>query len=97
MCVCVFNLFQDGAVVTCSRPVGDTLPVSEVEADSGDGPGRMDCSPGDASWPSSDHADVRCLVLIFLSSSVQPLSRFVFKLRYLQVFCYYFLSLPSLV
>uniref|UniRef100_A0A2K6SKW0 Rho guanine nucleotide exchange factor 12 n=1 Tax=Saimiri boliviensis boliviensis TaxID=39432 RepID=A0A2K6SKW0_SAIBB len=48
---------QDGAVVTPSRPLGDTLTVSEAEADPGDGLGRTDCSSGDASRPSSDNAD----------------------------------------
>ncbi|XP_015097620.1 rho guanine nucleotide exchange factor 12 isoform X3 [Vicugna pacos] len=48
---------QDGAVVTSSKPLGDTLTVSEVEADPGDGPGRSDYSSGDASRPSSDSAD----------------------------------------
>ncbi|KAB1254694.1 Rho guanine nucleotide exchange factor 12 [Camelus dromedarius] len=48
---------QDGAVVTSSKPLGDTLTVSEVEADPGDGAGRSDYSSGDASRPSSDSAD----------------------------------------
>ncbi|XP_009005237.3 rho guanine nucleotide exchange factor 12 isoform X3 [Callithrix jacchus] len=48
---------QDGAVVTPSRPLGDTLTVSEAETDPGDGLGRTDCSSGDASRPSSDNAD----------------------------------------
>ncbi|XP_059039428.1 rho guanine nucleotide exchange factor 12 isoform X4 [Mustela lutreola] len=48
---------QDGAVVTSSRPLGDPLPVSEAEADPGDGLGRIDYSSGDASRPSSDSAD----------------------------------------
>uniref|UniRef100_A0A2K6LMW5 Rho guanine nucleotide exchange factor 12 n=1 Tax=Rhinopithecus bieti TaxID=61621 RepID=A0A2K6LMW5_RHIBE len=48
---------QDGAVVIPSRPLGDTLTVSEAETDPGDGLGRTDCSSGDASRPSSDNAD----------------------------------------
>ncbi|XP_053452093.1 rho guanine nucleotide exchange factor 12 isoform X3 [Nycticebus coucang] len=48
---------QDGAVVIPSRPLGDTLTVSEAEADAGDGLGRTDSSSGDASRPSSDNAD----------------------------------------
>ncbi|XP_036077622.1 rho guanine nucleotide exchange factor 12 isoform X2 [Rousettus aegyptiacus] len=48
---------QDGAVVTSSKLLGDTLTVSEVEAEPGDGLGRIDYSSGDASWPSSDNAD----------------------------------------
>lgn len=48
---------QDGAVVTPSRPLADTLTVSEAETDPGDGLGRTDCSSGDASRPSSDNAD----------------------------------------
>jgi len=48
---------QDGAVVTSSKPLGDPLTVSEVEADPGDGLGRIDSSSGDASRPSSDSAD----------------------------------------
>ncbi|XP_021526877.1 rho guanine nucleotide exchange factor 12 isoform X2 [Aotus nancymaae] len=48
---------QDGAVVTPSRPLGDTLTVSEAETDPGDALGRTDCSSGDASRPSSDNAD----------------------------------------
>uniref|UniRef100_A0A8C5K840 Rho guanine nucleotide exchange factor 12 n=1 Tax=Jaculus jaculus TaxID=51337 RepID=A0A8C5K840_JACJA len=48
---------QDGAVITPSRPLGDTLPVSEAETDPGDGLGRTDWSSGDASRPSSDNAD----------------------------------------
>ncbi|XP_032141070.1 rho guanine nucleotide exchange factor 12 isoform X3 [Sapajus apella] len=48
---------QDGAVVTPSRPLGDTLTVSEAETDPGDGLGRTDCSSGDASRPGSDNAD----------------------------------------
>ncbi|XP_016063141.1 PREDICTED: rho guanine nucleotide exchange factor 12 [Miniopterus natalensis] len=48
---------QDGTVIIPSKPGGDTPAVSEVEADPGDGLGRVDCSSGDASWPSSDHAD----------------------------------------
>ncbi|XP_047282618.1 rho guanine nucleotide exchange factor 12 isoform X7 [Homo sapiens] len=48
---------QDGAVVTPSRPLGDTLTVSEAETDPGDVLGRTDCSSGDASRPSSDNAD----------------------------------------
>jgi len=58
---------QDGAVVTSSKPLGDPLTVSEVEADPGDGLGRIDSSSGDASRPSSDSADVSvlCLDLVF--------------------------------
>ncbi|XP_015416124.1 PREDICTED: rho guanine nucleotide exchange factor 12 isoform X2 [Myotis davidii] len=48
---------QDGAVLTSSTPCSDTHTVSEVEADPGDGLGRVDCSSGDASWPSSDNAE----------------------------------------
>uniref|UniRef100_A0A2K6EFT3 Rho guanine nucleotide exchange factor 12 n=1 Tax=Propithecus coquereli TaxID=379532 RepID=A0A2K6EFT3_PROCO len=48
---------QDGALVIPSRPLGDTLTVSEAEADPGDGLGRTDCSSGDASRPNSDNAD----------------------------------------
>ncbi|XP_027627784.1 rho guanine nucleotide exchange factor 12 [Tupaia chinensis] len=48
---------QDGAVVTPGRPLSDTLPSSEAEADPGDGLGRSDCGSGDASRPSSDNAD----------------------------------------
>ncbi|XP_036286133.1 rho guanine nucleotide exchange factor 12 isoform X5 [Pipistrellus kuhlii] len=48
---------QDGAIITSSKPFSDTPAVSAVEADSGDGLGRVDCSSGDASWPSSDNAD----------------------------------------
>lgn len=48
---------QDGAVITSSKPFSDTPAFSEVEADSGDGLGRVDYSSGDASWPSSDNAD----------------------------------------
>ncbi|XP_019519139.1 PREDICTED: rho guanine nucleotide exchange factor 12 isoform X3 [Hipposideros armiger] len=48
---------QDGAVVTSSKPLGDTVTVSEVEADPGDGLLRIDYGSGDASWPSSDNAD----------------------------------------
>ncbi|XP_020918643.1 rho guanine nucleotide exchange factor 12 isoform X3 [Sus scrofa] len=48
---------QDGAVVTSSKPLGDTLTVSEVEGDPGDGLGRSDYCSGDASRPSSDSAD----------------------------------------
>uniref|UniRef100_A0A8C3X2D6 Rho guanine nucleotide exchange factor 12 n=1 Tax=Catagonus wagneri TaxID=51154 RepID=A0A8C3X2D6_9CETA len=48
---------QDGAVVMSSKPLGDTLTVSEVEGDPGDGLGRSDYSSGDASRPSSDSAD----------------------------------------
>ncbi|XP_023373052.1 rho guanine nucleotide exchange factor 12 isoform X1 [Otolemur garnettii] len=48
---------QDGAVVIPSRPVGDTLTVSEAEADTGDGLSRTDSSSGDASRPGSDNAD----------------------------------------
>ncbi|XP_036743544.2 rho guanine nucleotide exchange factor 12 isoform X2 [Manis pentadactyla] len=48
---------QEGAVVTSSKPLGDALAVGEVEADPGDGLGRIDYSSGDASRPSSDNAD----------------------------------------
>ncbi|XP_059563588.1 rho guanine nucleotide exchange factor 12 isoform X3 [Myotis daubentonii] len=48
---------QDGAVLTSSKPCSDTHTVSEVEADPDDGLGRVDCSSGDASWPSSDNAE----------------------------------------
>uniref|UniRef100_A0A8D1UZH4 Rho guanine nucleotide exchange factor 12 n=1 Tax=Sus scrofa TaxID=9823 RepID=A0A8D1UZH4_PIG len=48
---------QDGAVVTSSKSLGDTLTVSEVEGDPGDGLGRSDYCSGDASRPSSDSAD----------------------------------------
>ncbi|XP_070129897.1 rho guanine nucleotide exchange factor 12 isoform X10 [Equus przewalskii] len=48
---------QDGAVVTSSKPLGDALTVSEVEADPGDGLGRIDYSSGDVSRHSSDNAD----------------------------------------
>ncbi|XP_037361358.1 rho guanine nucleotide exchange factor 12 isoform X2 [Talpa occidentalis] len=48
---------QDGAVVIPSKPLGDTLTVSEIEADSSDGLGRIEYSSGDASRPSSDSAD----------------------------------------
>ncbi|XP_060035882.1 rho guanine nucleotide exchange factor 12 [Erinaceus europaeus] len=48
---------QDGTVVTPPKSLGDSLTGSEAEADSGDGLGRVDCSSGDASRPSSDSAD----------------------------------------
>ncbi|KAM9032232.1 rho guanine nucleotide exchange factor 12 isoform X2 [Sarcophilus harrisii] len=48
---------QDGAVVLSSKTSGDSLPLSEVEADSGDGLGRIDYSSGDGSRPNSDIAD----------------------------------------
>ncbi|XP_058145499.1 rho guanine nucleotide exchange factor 12 isoform X3 [Dasypus novemcinctus] len=48
---------QDGAVLTPSRPLGDAQTVSEVEADTGDGLGKIDYSSGDGSRPSSDNAD----------------------------------------
>ncbi|KAM5316849.1 rho guanine nucleotide exchange factor 12 isoform 1-T1 [Glossophaga mutica] len=48
---------QDGAVLTSSKPLGDTLTVNELEADPGDGIGKIDYSSGDASWPSSDNAN----------------------------------------
>lgn len=48
---------QDGTVITASKPLGDTPPISEVEADSADGLGRADSSSGDAAWPSSDSAE----------------------------------------
>ncbi|XP_037697673.1 rho guanine nucleotide exchange factor 12 isoform X2 [Choloepus didactylus] len=48
---------QDGAVVTPSKPLGEALTVSEVEADTGDGLGRIDYSSGDGSRPGSDNAD----------------------------------------
>lgn len=78
MCLCVSDLFQDGTVIIPSKPGGDTPAVSEVEADPGDGLGRVDCSSGDASWPSSDHADVSVphLYLLFF---LKPL--FSFKLH----------------
>uniref|UniRef100_F6WE69 Rho guanine nucleotide exchange factor 12 n=1 Tax=Equus caballus TaxID=9796 RepID=F6WE69_HORSE len=50
-------LMGDGAVVTSSKPLGDALTVSEVEADPGDGLGRIDYSSGDVSRHSSDNAD----------------------------------------
>ncbi|XP_059563589.1 rho guanine nucleotide exchange factor 12 isoform X4 [Myotis daubentonii] len=50
-------LMGDGAVLTSSKPCSDTHTVSEVEADPDDGLGRVDCSSGDASWPSSDNAE----------------------------------------
>lgn len=50
-------LMGDGPIITSSKPFNDTPAVSEVEADSGDRLGRVDCSSGDASWPSSDNAD----------------------------------------
>ncbi|XP_043850710.1 rho guanine nucleotide exchange factor 12 isoform X4 [Dromiciops gliroides] len=48
---------QDGAVVISSKTSGDSLLLSEVEADSGDGLGRIDYSSGDGSRPNSDIAD----------------------------------------
>nr|KAF6436915.1 Rho guanine nucleotide exchange factor 12 [Molossus molossus] len=48
---------QDGAVITPSKPLGDTPPISEMEADAADGLGRADYSSGEGSWPSSDNAD----------------------------------------
>uniref|UniRef100_A0A8C0D605 Rho guanine nucleotide exchange factor 12 n=1 Tax=Balaenoptera musculus TaxID=9771 RepID=A0A8C0D605_BALMU len=48
---------QDGAAVTSSKPLGDGLAVSEIEADPGDGLGRTDYGSGDASRLSSDSAD----------------------------------------
>ncbi|XP_014640519.1 PREDICTED: rho guanine nucleotide exchange factor 12 isoform X1 [Ceratotherium simum simum] len=48
---------QDGAIVTSSKPLGDTLTVSELEADPGDGLGRIDYSSGDVSRHGSDNAD----------------------------------------
>ncbi|XP_007954101.1 rho guanine nucleotide exchange factor 12 [Orycteropus afer afer] len=48
---------QDGAVLIPSKPLCDALTVSEVEADSGDGLGRIDPSSGDGSRPISDNAD----------------------------------------
>nr|XP_044607603.1 rho guanine nucleotide exchange factor 12 isoform X4 [Equus asinus] len=48
---------QDGAVVASSKSLGDALTVSEVEADPGDGLGRIDYSSGDVSRHSSDNAD----------------------------------------
>ncbi|TEA29460.1 hypothetical protein DBR06_SOUSAS510011, partial [Sousa chinensis] len=48
---------QDGAAVTSSKPLGDGLAVSEIEADPGDGLGRIDYGSGDASRPSSESAD----------------------------------------
>ncbi|KAF6102117.1 Rho guanine nucleotide exchange factor 12 [Phyllostomus discolor] len=48
---------QDGAVITSSKPLGDTLIVSELEADPGNGIGKIDYSSGDVSWPSSDNAN----------------------------------------
>lgn len=48
---------QDGAIVISSKPLSDTLTVSEVEADPGDELFRTDYGSGDASWPSSDSAD----------------------------------------
>lgn len=44
--------------MTSSKPCSDIHAVSEVEADPGEGLGRVDYSSGDASWPSSDNADV---------------------------------------
>uniref|UniRef100_A0A8C4L4E1 Rho guanine nucleotide exchange factor 12 n=1 Tax=Equus asinus asinus TaxID=83772 RepID=A0A8C4L4E1_EQUAS len=57
---------QDGAVVASSKSLGDALTVSEVEADPGDGLGRIDYSSGDVSRHSSDNADVSVLHIIFL-------------------------------
>ncbi|XP_054985893.1 rho guanine nucleotide exchange factor 12 isoform X1 [Sorex araneus] len=48
---------QDGAVVTSSKPLSDTFTGSDLEAESGDGLGRLDYSSGDASRASSDNAD----------------------------------------
>ncbi|XP_063112005.1 rho guanine nucleotide exchange factor 12 isoform X3 [Cavia porcellus] len=48
---------QDGAGVPPSRPSGDTLTVSEAEADPGDGLGKTDWNTGETSRPSSDSAD----------------------------------------
>ncbi|XP_058400981.1 rho guanine nucleotide exchange factor 12 isoform X3 [Diceros bicornis minor] len=48
---------QDGAIVTSSKPLGDALTVSELEADPGDGLGRIDYSSGDVSRHGSDNAD----------------------------------------
>ncbi|XP_049713545.1 rho guanine nucleotide exchange factor 12 isoform X1 [Elephas maximus indicus] len=48
---------QDGAVFTPSKPLCDAVTVSDVEADPGDGLGRLDSSSGDGSRPSSDNAD----------------------------------------
>uniref|UniRef100_A0A5F8GN29 Rho guanine nucleotide exchange factor 12 n=1 Tax=Monodelphis domestica TaxID=13616 RepID=A0A5F8GN29_MONDO len=48
---------QDGTVVLPSKSSGDSFLLSEVEADSGDGLGRIDCSSGDGSRPNSDIAD----------------------------------------
>ncbi|XP_037009533.2 rho guanine nucleotide exchange factor 12 isoform X3 [Artibeus jamaicensis] len=48
---------QDGAVITSSKPLGDTLIVSELEADPGDGIGKIDYGGGDVSWPRSDNAN----------------------------------------
>ncbi|XP_024425344.2 rho guanine nucleotide exchange factor 12 isoform X2 [Desmodus rotundus] len=47
---------QDGAIITSSKPLGDTLTVSELEADPGDGLCKIDYSR-DVSWPSSDNAN----------------------------------------
>ncbi|XP_078003023.1 rho guanine nucleotide exchange factor 12 isoform X4 [Phascolarctos cinereus] len=48
---------QDGAVVTSNKTSGDSLLLSEIEADSGDGLGRIDYGSGDGSRPNSDIAD----------------------------------------
>lgn len=64
----VSHLFQDGAIVTPPKPVGDTLAVSDMETEPGDGLGRMDYSGGDTSRISSDNADVS--ILHFSSYSV---------------------------
>uniref|UniRef100_A0A452VFZ2 Rho guanine nucleotide exchange factor 12 n=1 Tax=Ursus maritimus TaxID=29073 RepID=A0A452VFZ2_URSMA len=62
---------QDGAAVTSSKPLGDALTVSEVEADPSDGLSRIDSSSGDASRPSSDSADVRIIFLFLFSKCYQ--------------------------
>lgn len=73
--VCVPNLFQDGAVVTSSKPLADGLAVGEGEADPGDGLGRLDYGSGDASRPGSDSADVSVLhfhFVVFFSTAPLP-------------------------
>lgn len=55
-----------------------------MEADSGDGRGRGDCSSGEASWPSSDTADVSSTSLSFWVFG-KLLSRFNFKSHELEL------------
>ncbi|XP_019573766.2 rho guanine nucleotide exchange factor 12 isoform X3 [Rhinolophus sinicus] len=63
---------QDGAVVTSSKPLGDTLTASEVEAEPGDELFRTDYGSGDASWPSSDSADDTQSVIGSPSTRIAP-------------------------